>query len=154
MISVAILAENEFGKDEVDVIRHLVDEFRQNDIDVIESNFFEPLPESECVILLYNTYTGVTPGFEAIARKLVESNVKPIILIINAQNRDVDYVKIGDRISKVWGDINPDLYSNSVITFYYENDKKIAYQVKTGEEQGICELIDIVKILKQKMTFF
>ena len=153
MISVAILKDNEFEKDEVDVIRHLVDEFRQNDIDVIESNFLEPLPESECVILLYNTYTGVTPGFEAIARKLVESNVKPIILIINAQNRDVDYVKIGDRISKVLGDINQDLYSNSVITFFYENDKKIAYQVKTGEEQGICELIDLVKMLP-KMTFF
>ena len=154
MTSVAILTDNGIGKDEVDVKKHLIEEFRENDIDVIDASSFDSLQECKCVILFYNTYSKVTTGFEEIARKLVELNIKPIVLIINAQNADVDYVKVGESLAKVWGDINPTLYCNDIISYFYNNDSKTAYQVNTGEEYGVSELIYTIKMLRGKMKFF
>lgn len=153
MTSVAILTDNESGKDEVEVKRHLVEELRKTGIDVIETSSFDSLKECKCVILFYNTDLGVTTGFEENLRKLVELNIKPIVLIINAQRPNVKFVKIDDTVSKICGDINQSLYCTHIIYYFYDNDKKVAYQVNTGEETGVDELIETIKIIKEQLKF-
>ena len=113
----------------------------------------EDLNKIRNAILVYNTETGITPDFEKKSKQLIEMNIKPIVLIFNAQRTDVDYQRIDTDISKSWGDINSELYISSPIKFYFDLDTRIAYQVKTGEEKGISELIDTIKNLKT-MHFF
>lgn len=149
MNSIAILMDEEYRKEEDEVRNYLIKEFQKNGINVVKD-----VEESKNTILVYNTETGITPSFEESSKKLIELNKKPIILIINAQKKDVDYVEVDENISNTWGNINSALYIHSAMKFYYENDTHIAYQVKTGNEKGIEELIDTINVLVEPMTFF
>ena len=148
MNSIAILIDEEYRKEEDEVRNYLIKEFQKNGINVVKD-----IEESKNTILVYNTETGITPSFEESSKKLIELNKKPIILIINAQKKDVDYAEIDENISNTWGNINSALYIHSAIKFYYENDTHIAYQVKEGTEKGVEELIDTIDVL-EPMTFF
>ncbi len=148
MNSIAILIDEEYRKEEDEVRNYLIKEFKKNGINVVKD-----AKNSKNTILVYNTETGITPSFRETSRKLIELNKKPIILIINAQKKDIDYVEIDENISNTWGNINSALYIHSAIKYYYDNDTHIAYQVKTGNEKGIEELIDTINVL-ESMTFF
>ena len=149
MNSVAILIDEEYRKEEDEVRNYLIKEFQKNGINVVKD-----IEESKNTILVYNVEKGITPSFRETSKKLIELNKKPIILIINAQKKDVDYVEVDENISNTWGNINSALYIHSAMKFYYENDTHIAYQVKTGNEKGIEELIDTINVLVEPMTFF
>ena len=149
MNSIAILIDEEYRKEEDEVRNYLIKEFQKNGINVVRN-----IEKSKNTILIYDTETGITPDFEKASKKLIELNKKPIILIINAQKKDVDYVEVDENISNTWGNINSALYIHSAMKFYYENDTHIAYQVKTGNEKGIEELIDTINVLVEPMTFF
>ena len=148
MSSVAILIDEEYRKEEDEVRDYLIKEFQKNGINVVRN-----IEESKNTILVYNVEKGITPSFRETSKKLIELNKKPIILIINAQKKDVDYVEVDENISNTWGNINSALYIHSAMKFYYENDTHIAYQVKTGNEKGIEELVDTINEL-EPMTFF
>ena len=148
MSSIAILMDEEYRKEDDEVRNYLVQEFQKDGINVVED-----VEKGKNAILVYNTNTGITQGFKNASKKLIELNVKPIILVINAQREDVDYLEIDKDISETWRDINAELYVHSAIKFYYDSDTHTAYQVKTGEEQGISELVDTIKVLS-RMKFF
>lgn len=148
MSRIAIIMDEEFRKEEDEVRKYLIKEFKKNGINVVND-----IKKSKNSILVYNVETGITPSFRENSKKLIELNKKPIILIINAQKKDIDYVDVDENISNTWGNINSALYIHSAIKFYYDNDTHIAYQVKTGNENGINELIDTVKGVEE-MNFF
>ncbi len=148
MSRIAIIMDEEFRKEEDEVRKYLIKEFKKNGINVVND-----IKKSKNSILVYNVETGITPSFRENSKKLIELNKKPIILIINAQKKDIDYVDVDENISNTWGNINSALYIHSAIKFYYDNDTHIAYQVKTGNENGINELIDTIKGVEE-MNFF
>jgi len=148
MSRIAIIMDEEFRKEEDEVRNYLIKEFKKNGIIVVND-----IKKSKNSILVYNVETGITPSFEKASKQLIELNKKPIILIINAQKKDIDYVDVDENISNTWGNINSALYIHSAIKFYYDNDTHIAYQVKTGNENGINELIDTIKGVEE-LNFF
>ena len=153
MNSVAILG-NGGNEDESYVKDYLTSELKSS-LEVVEvTSDDDSIKNPDCIILLYDAYNGSTSDFEKLSEKLIHLNIKPIVLVISSKKTNAKHYDFTEDISSVWGNITPELYSASFIKFFFDSDTHIAYQVRTGNEKGISELIKTIKVLKNKMKFF